>query len=51
MRFAICREVMDEFLREIYKLWEVLMQALRRGLGLEDENALNEAVGGVRKRN
>ncbi|XP_057826778.2 leucoanthocyanidin dioxygenase-like [Cryptomeria japonica] len=42
-------EVMDEYSREIWKLWEVLMQALSRGLGLEDENALNEAVGGDRK--
>ncbi|XP_059071739.1 leucoanthocyanidin dioxygenase-like [Cryptomeria japonica] len=42
-------EVMDEYSREIYKLWEVLMQALSRGLGLEDENPLNEAVGGDEK--
>ncbi|GLJ12567.1 hypothetical protein SUGI_0193610 [Cryptomeria japonica] len=42
-------EVMDEYTREIYKLWEVLMQALSRGLGLEDENSLNEAVGGDSK--
>ncbi|XP_059071734.1 flavonol synthase/flavanone 3-hydroxylase-like [Cryptomeria japonica] len=42
-------EVMDEYSREIYKLWEVLMQALSTGLGLEDKNSLNEAVGGDKK--
>ncbi|XP_059072926.1 flavonol synthase 1-like [Cryptomeria japonica] len=42
-------EIMDEYSREIYKLWEVLMQAFSRGLGLKDENSFNEAVGGDTK--
>ncbi|XP_059071733.1 anthocyanin synthase [Cryptomeria japonica] len=42
-------EVMDEYSREVYKLSELLMQALSTGLGLKDENSLNEAVGGDKK--
>ena len=30
-------------------MWEVLMGALSRGLGLEDENTLNKLVGGGEK--
>lgn len=44
-----CREVMDEYGSEICKLCEVLMQALCGGLGLANENAILEAVGGERK--
>ena len=43
---VIFREVMDEYVGEVYRLWEVLMEALSRGLGLENENTLNKAVGG-----
>ncbi|KAH9313265.1 hypothetical protein KI387_028300, partial [Taxus chinensis] len=42
-------EVMDEYGREICRLWEVLMQALSRGLRLENENRVEEAMGGERK--
>ncbi|XP_057838196.2 flavonol synthase/flavanone 3-hydroxylase [Cryptomeria japonica] len=42
-------EVMDEYSKMICKLWEVLMQALCGGLGLANENALDEALGGERK--
>ncbi|XP_059067692.1 flavonol synthase/flavanone 3-hydroxylase-like [Cryptomeria japonica] len=42
-------EVMDEYSKKICKLWEVLMQALCGGLGLANENALDEALGGERK--
>ncbi|GLJ44884.1 hypothetical protein SUGI_0944800 [Cryptomeria japonica] len=42
-------EVMDEYSKKICKLWEVLMQALCDGLGLANENALDEALGGERK--
>ena len=40
---------MDEYSRELSKLFEVLMKALSRDLGLETENSLNESVGGERK--
>uniref|UniRef100_A0A0D6QUU1 Fe2OG dioxygenase domain-containing protein n=1 Tax=Araucaria cunninghamii TaxID=56994 RepID=A0A0D6QUU1_ARACU len=39
-------EVMDEYGKEICNLWKRLMQVLSRGLGLEDENVLNERMGG-----
>ena len=47
--FFGCREVMDQYSRELSKLFEVLMKALSRDLGLETENSLNESVGGERK--
>ena len=40
---------MDEYSKELSKLFEVLMKALSRDLGLETENSLNESVGGERK--
>ncbi|XP_057838171.2 flavonol synthase/flavanone 3-hydroxylase-like [Cryptomeria japonica] len=40
---------MDEYSKKICKLWEVLMQDLCGGLGLANENALHEALGGERK--
>ncbi|GLJ44882.1 hypothetical protein SUGI_0944780 [Cryptomeria japonica] len=40
-------EVMDEYSKKICKLWEVLMQALCGGLGLANENALDEALGAL----
>lgn len=42
-------EAMDEYSRELSKLFEVLMKVLSRDLGLETENSLNENVGGERK--
>eukprot|EP01018_Ginkgo_biloba_P016780 Gb_35874 [translate_table: standard] len=38
-------ETMDEYSRQVFKLWERLMQALSVGLGLH-QDSLNEAVGG-----
>eukprot|EP00253_Pinus_taeda_P014777 PITA_14777 len=47
--FCGCRETMDEYSRELSKLFELLMEALSRDLGLDSENSLNESVGGERK--
>jgi hypothetical protein len=40
---------MDEYSRELSKLFECLMEVLSRDLGLESENSLNESVGGEGK--
>jgi len=42
-------ESMDEYSRELSKLFELLMEVLSRDLDLESENSLNESVGGERK--
>jgi len=42
-------EAMDEYSRELSKLFECLMEVLSRDLGLETENSLNESVGGEGK--
>jgi len=42
-------EAMDEYSRELSKLFECLMEVLSRDLGLESENSLNESVGGEGK--
>lgn len=42
-------EAMDEYGRELSKLFEWLMEVLSRDLGLESENSLNESLGEERK--